>query len=130
MCVHYAFALGENFTSSDKRTWDASAKKCVPDAIEIEFAADDGSYSRGYISKQSLHESLRTDFSRYISPAYKEAINKNITGVLQVARNPRYVSEFHSLASVFAVQIASHQVLGRRYAIFFSAARLTRLGLP
>jgi hypothetical protein len=100
-------------------------------SIEVEFGADDGSYSRGYASQRSLLSSVRDDFLSLVALKYQNQLVENITGTFQAVQSPNRLFEFKKLTKVFAHELVPTQVLIRGdHAIYFSPARLTAFGLP
>jgi hypothetical protein len=117
--------------SDNSNGWQVCASFVFGKSIEVEFGANDGSYSRGYASQQSLLSSVRDDFLSLVAPKYQSQIEGNITGTFQAIQTPDRLFEFGKLTKVFAHELVSTQVLMRGdNAIFFSPARLTAFGLP
>jgi hypothetical protein len=129
MGVAFALALRGDFSNYDASHWEEAVDRCLQDAVELEFGAGDGSYSRGFVSAGSLRAAVREDIRSYISPEWQEEVLGNPRGIIQTAWDPRRVFDFERLAPVFAREIAPCQVLARSHAIFFSPARLDSLSL-
>lgn len=130
-CVALAFA---NRTVPDARgaePWERAATALFGDVIEVEFGADDGSYSRGYASREMLLRAVREDIGSLLNPAFKEQVMGNMTGLLQAMQAPDRLFDFYRLAQVFVHQLAPIQVLARpTSAAFFAPARLHYFRLP
>jgi hypothetical protein len=129
-CIAFGVALRGDFGKQDKQHWDIAAKACLNEAIELEFGATDGSYSRGYASPSKLLSAVRSDIESFISPKWRSQVMKSIFPILQTSSDPRRTFDFEILAPIFAREIAPFQVLARSDAIFYSPARLDGLGLP
>ena len=129
-CVCYAIALDGDFTNANAQHWQAAAEKIFGDAIELEFGAWDGSYSRGFASRQGVTAAIRKDFLSYVAPNHKDKVSGSLTPKLQISPDPKRTFEFEPLCEIFITQIAPLQVLIREDAIFYSPARLKSLGLP
>jgi hypothetical protein len=110
--------------------WDTEAKACFGEVIWVEFGADDGSYSRGFVNRQQLLAAVRSDIADYLSVDYKTQVLGSMTALLQAVFVPSRLFEFRKLANLFVTQLAPVQVLTRDHAIYYSPARLTRFGLP
>jgi hypothetical protein len=110
--------------------WEAEAEACFGGVIWVEFGADDGSYSRGFVNTQQLLAAVRGDIADYLSADYKAQVLGNMTGLLQAVFVPSRLFEFRKLANLFATQLAPVQVLTRDQAVYYSPARLTKFGLP
>lgn len=112
---------------------EALAKQCLGDAIEIEIAMEDGSYTRGYANGQHLLETVRDDFFAFVTDRWREQIH-GIRNILQIAFNPSRALVFDRLKSVFCTQIVPTQVVlrdeGSGKARLYTPARATRIGLP
>jgi hypothetical protein len=117
--------------SSSDRAWQHAATVVFGESIEIEFGGDDGSYSRAYAGIIDLERCARDDLAEHLAPAYRDALAGNIHGVLQAIQAPARLFEFERLNHLFAIQLAPIQVLMRTgLAVYFSAARVSSLGLP
>jgi len=110
--------------------WKFEAEACFGEVMRVEFGADDGSYSRGFVNTKQLRDTVRADISDYLNPEYRTQVLGNMTGLLQAVFVPTRLFEFRKLATLFATQLAPLQVLTRDYAVFYSPARLTKFGLP
>lgn len=131
MCIRYGLALFEQSRESSHRDgWDRIAEKCLGDPIEVEFAASDGSYSRGYVSISDLRNAFAPGIEISLCDQHQAKMVGNVVALLRVSRVPQFTFTFPALAKLFAVQIAPYQVWARLHAVFFSAGRLTRFGLP
>lgn len=130
MCAAFAVSIKGKFPNIVSSSWESPADQCLIDPVEIEFGAYDGSYSRGYVSAQSLISALRPDLSTYLSDKWKNQMKGNIIGILQCSSDPGRTFDFSLLAPIFAREIVPNQVLARNTAIFYSPARLCSLGLP
>jgi len=97
---------------------------------EIEIASEDGSYSRAWVSDDSVMGSLRKDFVDFTNFSQIDAITP--IQLYQVINDPRKVFEYDKLCEWFVKQAVPYQVLTRdeKSAIFFSPARLNVIGLP
>ena len=129
-CVAFAVALGGAFRNPDHQHWERAAHRCLVEPIELEFAANDGSYSRAYASKSGLAVAIRPDILSYVADQWREPISENVCRILQLAWTPQKTFDFGLLTTLFAREIAPYQVLARNTAIFYSPARLVSLGLP
>jgi hypothetical protein len=129
-CIAFGIALGGDFRNRDNQHWERAALKCLAEPIELEFGADDGSYSRGYVSKASLADAIRPDILSHVADQWKGQLDKNVCGILQTAWTPQRTFDFRLLTALFALEIAPYQVLARNTATFYSPARLVSLGLP
>jgi hypothetical protein len=130
LCVALAAALGGDFRNPDSRHWEQAAHKCLAKPIELEFGADDGSYSRGYASEAGLAAAIRPDILSHVAAQWRSQLTKNVRGVLQTAWTPKKTFDLGPLTPLFAREIAPYQVLARDTAVFYSPARLVSLGLP
>lgn len=130
MCVGIAIALGGDFSNPDSQHWELAAKHCLPEPIELEFGAADGSYSRGYVSAPRLAAAIRSDILSYVSNRWKQQMAENPRGILQTSWTAKKTFDFRLLAPLFATEVAPYQVLARNSAVFYSPARLVSLGLP
>ncbi|MGA1870915.1 MAG: FRG domain-containing protein [bacterium] len=130
LCIAFAVALGGDFVSPDSRHWERAAHQCLVKPIELEFGAEDGSYSRGYASVKGLAASIRSDILSYVADEWKDQLAENVRGILQTAWTPKQTFDFVLLTPLFAREIAPYQVLARDTAVFYSPARLSSLGLP
>lgn len=129
-CVAFAVALGGNFRNPDNHHWERAAHDCLTKPVEIEFGADDGSYSRGYASQGGLAAAIRPDIVSYVADQWRKQVANNVRGILQTAWTPQKTFDFAHLTPLFAREIAPYQVLARDTAIFYSPARLVSFGLP
>lgn len=111
--------------------WAKVASECFGEAIEIEFGAGDGSYSRSFASKSKLLAAVREDIYDYLDPKWKPQLEKNIVGLLQAIWAPNRLFDYDKLTKIFAHEIAPVQGIMRseKVAIFFSPARLDSFGL-
>ncbi len=130
MCVGLGIALGGDFRNPDSTHWERAAQKCLGDAIELEFGADDGSYSRASVSTQSIAAAIRGDILTHVSDGWKAEMGRDPRGILQTAWSPKKTCDFGLLTPLFAREVAPYQVLARETAVFYSPARLASLGLP
>lgn len=131
LCVALAIALRGDFRNPDSRHWSGAAEACLRDPVQIEFGAEDGSYSRAYVSGSSLARALRTDLLDHASDKWRDQLKGNVRGILQAAFNLRKTFDLQKLTPLFAQEIAPYQVLARgTSAVFYSPARLSSLGLP
>lgn len=130
MCIAFGVALRGEFGRSIKGHWETAAEACLNEAIELEFGAADGSYSRGYASGSKLLAAVRSDVESFMSPKWRNQFMGNISSILLTSWDPRRTFDFNKLAPIFASEIAPFQVLARSDAIFYSPARLDALGLP
>jgi len=129
LCVAFAAALGGDFRNQDGRHWERAADHCLIKPVWLEFGAEDGSYSRGYVSEAGLAGAIRPDILSYVADHWRDS-TEDVHGILQSAWNPRKTFDFGLLTPLFAREIAPYQVLERDTAIFYSPARLVRLGMP
>jgi hypothetical protein len=130
LCVAFATALGGDFRNPDARHWEGAAARCLTEPVELEFGADDGSYSRGYASAAGLAASIRPDILRFVADGWRDQLAGNVRGILQTAWTPKKTFDLGLVTPLFAREIAPYQVLARDTAIFYSPARLVSLGLP
>jgi hypothetical protein len=130
LCVAFAVALAGDLRNPDSRHWERAAQKCLADPVELEFGAEDGSYSRGYASSADLAAAIRPDILSHVSEKWKDHLAENTRGILQTTWNPQKTFDFRLLTPLFAREIAPYQVLARDTAVFYSPARLVSLGLP
>jgi len=115
----------------DYAAWQDAADAVLGAATEVGFDGADGSYSLGYASKASLLKCVRRDIADYLQPRFRDEILGNVVGLMQAIHAPDRLFEFEPLARVFARQLAPTQVLTRSgRAVFFSPARIIRMGLP
>lgn len=100
--------------------------------LEVEFGADDGSYSRALVSRAGLLGAVRPDILRFIHPRWREEVAGNAMGMLQAVRHPRKLFDFHKFARLFAEEIIPTQghMRGRGSARLYSPARVAAFGLP
>ena len=130
MCVALGVALRGDFDSSEGSRWDEAATQCLHEPREVEFGALDGSYSRGFVSSRNLAAAVRSDIAAFAVAQWKEMVRSNVGLILQTAWTPSQAFDFGRLAPLFAREIAPYQVLAREMAVFYSPARLDKLGLP
>ncbi len=130
LCVALAAALGGDFRNPDARHWERAAADCLEEPVELEFGAEDGSYSRGYASAAGLTGAIRPDILSYMAGPWRNQLAGNVRGILQTAWTPKKTFDHELLTPLFAREIAPYQVLARDTAIFYSPARLVSLGLP
>lgn len=124
--------------SQSREPWLDAACASVGESIQVEFGANDGSYSRAYVSKQDLLGAVRQDIEFYFAEQFRRSLTGNMIGLLQVVPAADRLFNFHKLARLFAQQIAPSQVLVRfagdakrpTNPVFFSPARLRVIGLP
>ncbi len=112
------------------RHWERAAQKCLAEPVELEFGAEDGSYSRGYASSASSAAAIRPDILAHVSDRWKDQLAENVRGILQTAWDPKKTFDLRLLTPLFAREVAPYQVLARDTAVFYSPARLVSLGLP
>jgi FRG domain len=130
LCVALAVALGGDFGNPEATHWQRAASDCLADPVELEFGAEDGSYSRGYASAAGLADAIRPDIVSFMAAGSRSRLADNVTGILLSAWTPQKTFDFGLLAPLFAREIAPYQVVARDRAIFYSPARLVSLGLP
>jgi hypothetical protein len=130
LCVALAVALKGDFQNIDNQHWEQAVNQCLSNPIYLEFGAEDGSYSRGYVALSSLFSAVRSDLYTFMADKWKEQLEKNIHGILQTAWTPQKTFDYELLCPLFAREIAPYQVLARNMAVFYSPARLHSLGLP
>jgi hypothetical protein len=120
-----------NVQPPDRDDWEHICRRVFPDAMQVEFGSDDGSYSRAFVSQSALIEAVRDDIGEFLNPAYADQVVGNMTGLLQAIWAPDRLFEYDRLSHVFATRIGPVQVWMRESsAIFYSAARLDSFGLP
>jgi hypothetical protein len=110
-----------------------AAEKCFgKDALEFEFGAADGSYSRAFASAALLTRAIRSDIKDFLAPSWSDRLMNRQEAFPQVIRKPQLLFDFSRLADVLIRQIVPFQIVFRRHknAVFFSPARLGRFGLP
>jgi len=129
LCVALAVALGGDFRNPESQHWERAAQKCMAEAVELEFGAEDGSYSRGYASSAGLAAAIRSDILDFVADTWKDQLAGNVRGILQTVWDPKKALDFRLLTPLFAREIAPYQVLARDTAVFYSPARLVSLGL-
>ena len=117
---------------SDHDAMSAATNRCFGKAIEVEFGAADGAYSKAFVSEASVLRAARPDIGHYLDPGFRDAICASASGLLTAVREPSRLFEFPLLADLFARELIPSQVLYRQGAkmVLFSPARLRRLGLP
>jgi hypothetical protein len=130
-CVALWVAIG-NKDANWVHVQEEAADACFAKSTRVEFGSEDGSYSKGFASRDLLLTAVRSDIERYLDPALASLVLGNLTGLLQAIQDPRRLFEFSSLADVFVRQLAPSQVLFRddSVAIFYSPARVDCFGLP
>jgi hypothetical protein len=115
----------------DQYDWQRTCLRVFPDAMEVEFGSDDGSYSRAYVSESALRWAVRDDISEFLNPIHKSDIIDHVTCLLQAIWAPDRLFEYDRLCELFATRIAPVQVLIRAgSAVFYSPARIDSFGLP
>lgn len=107
----------------------ASAQKVLGDCFEVEFATREGSSSRGYLRRETLRSSLRSDLDEFISDHQKEMMASDIRRVLLGIFSPNLLIEFDHLQAIFARELIPTQVLTRSL-VLYSPAQLSTFGLP
>jgi hypothetical protein len=110
-----------------------AAEECFgKDALEFEFGAADGSYSRAFASAALLTRAIRSDIKDFLAPSWSDMLMNRQASLPQVIRKPQLLFDFSRLADVLIRQIVPFQIVFRRQknAVFFSPARLDRFGLP
>ena len=130
MCVALGIALRGDFDSSEGSRWDEAAAQCLHEPREVEFGAPDGSYSRGFVSSRNLAAAVRPDIAAFAVAQWNEMVESNVVPILQTAWTPSHAFDFSRLAPLFAREIAPYQSAARETAVFYSPARLDKLGLP
>jgi hypothetical protein len=130
LCLALGIALGGDFETGDSWHWERAVEQCLAEPVELEFGAEDGSYSKGYAAAASLRTAIRTDILSHVSDDWKDQLSRNVRGMLQTSWNPKKTFDFPLLTPLFAREIAPYKVLARDAAIFYSPARLMSLGLP
>lgn len=112
----------------DQDDWERSCLRIFPDAMEVEFGSEDGSYSRAYVSQTALRSAVRDDIEEFL--IHKED-SKHISILFQAIWRPDRLFEYDRLCDLFATKIAPVQVWIRAgSAVFYSPARLASFGLP
>lgn len=96
----------------------ALAQLVLGDCFQVEFAAIDGSGSRGYITRASLQSALRSDLSQFASDQLTEAMHKDVRRVLQAIFSPSRLIEFDQLRVIFANELIPTQVLTRELVLY------------
>jgi hypothetical protein len=124
------FTVHRKLSDPDEDNWEREIQICLGDFIQVEFSADDGSYSRGFVNRKQLLEAVRPDIGDYLCTKYKKRLIGNMTGLLQAVYVPNRLFDFGKLAVLFATQLAPVQVLARKPVVFFSPASLTGFGIP
>jgi len=127
-------ALGLEWISlpqHDQYDWERTCLRIFPDAMEVEFGSEDGSYSRAYVSQAALRSAVRDDIGKFLNPAHKNDIIGHISCLLQAIWRPDRLFEHDDLCDLFATRIAPVQVWMRvGSAIFYAPTRLDSFGLP
>ena len=106
-------------------------------AIEIEIAADDGSYSRAFVPNDAVLAAVRPDLSNYLVPRWREELLGNAFGIIQCIPKPDVLFDFDAFRSLFVRYAVPSQVLARAQgrrpendrvarAIYYSPARVRR----
>jgi hypothetical protein len=103
--------------------------KCFGDCIEVGFSYHDGSGSRGYVSRESLRNALRTDMLDMLSPDYQKYAG-DVRELFKIIYNPTLMFEFEEFKRVFAREIIPAQVVLEQLPILFNPARLWIFGIP
>ena len=117
--------------ASERDDWEHICRRVFPDAMEVEFGSDDGSYSRTFVSESALLDAVRDDIGEFLNPAYADQILGNMAGLFQAIWAPDRLFEYDRLSHLFSSRIAPVQVWMREgSAIFYSPAGLDSFGLP
>jgi hypothetical protein len=84
----------------------------------------------GLPTSRNLAAAVRPDIAAFAVAQWKEMVGSHVVLILQTAWTPSHAFDFSRLAPLFAREIAPYQVLARETAVFYSPARLDKLGLP
>jgi hypothetical protein len=98
------------------------------ESMQVEFANEDGSGSKGYADLTNLRDALRKDVPELLTEQYQH--RAELPDLFRVIYNPKLMFDFESLKKLFALQVIPTQVLLKRDALIANPARLTTFGLP
>jgi len=125
----YGVALQGDFANVSGRHWEEASEALLGETLFVEFGADDGSYSRGHVSVNTIQSALRDDLREFVSEQYLTANIVHPVNVLRMARVPQQIFKAEEFFSVFVREIVPTQVLMRSQAVYYSPVRLTQFGL-
>jgi len=129
-CVALSIAY-DAVRSTSGDPWARAAEALFGSAVEVELAGPDGSYARAYVGADDLLRCVRDDIASHLAPAFRDQIVGNAHGMLQAVQAPERLYEFDRIVRLFARQVRPMQVLMRSgEAVYFSPARVARIGLP
>jgi hypothetical protein len=103
--------------------------QCFGESIDVEFANNDGSSSRGVVSCKNLRAALRKDMAELLTPEFKHYTD-DVREVFRVVYNPRLTFEWEAFKSMFAREVIPAQAVRERKPILFNPAQLITFGLP
>ena len=107
----------------------ATAKRVFGDCFQVEFAAHDGSSSRGYVRVDSIRKAFRADLASVASDELLEKAQSDVRSVLTWIFYPNLLLEFEQLQKIFSHEVIPTQVLTRKL-VLYSPAQLWTFGLP
>ncbi|MGH2552810.1 MAG: hypothetical protein ACRDEB_03795, partial [Chitinophagaceae bacterium] len=105
----------------------------IPDAMEVEFGANDGSYSRAFVSSKKLLNCVREDIGEIVIQSIKNFIDSalNPTPLLQAIKNPEFLFDYDKLNNLFVEEIVPTQIIMRTAnAVYYCPAQINAFGLP
>lgn len=106
----------------------SAVRSVLPSPIRVEFAVDDGSYSVGYVSEESLRQIVRPDFAALLNAGERWRAAE-VRQVLMLMYNPRLLFSFPAFACLFAREVIPTQVASGRSPVLCNPAQLTTFGL-
>ena len=110
---------------------EEAARRCFGPVVNVEFAAYDNAYSRGYAACTDLVAAMRSDLFELIRPEYADRAHADLRDLFAIAWSPKLIFEFQPLTRLFARQVIPGQVVFRPTSpALFSPARLRTFGRP
>jgi hypothetical protein len=99
--------------------------------IDVEYTTFDGSYSRSFVSTDSLRRELRADMPDYIDTK-SLGLTDAPENIFWHVRDPKRLFEFQSFRKLLADEIIPFEeyIRSTSYPRFYSPARIEKLGLP
>jgi FRG domain len=126
-------SLAHRSTSRDNTwadDWEGAVEAVLGPAVKIGLDGSDGSYSYCYAAEDSVSACIRGDIKDYLTPRFRNHLLTHPAGMLQVLPLPDRLFEFDRLSQLMARELSPTQVLMRPgRSVFFSPARITRMGL-
>jgi hypothetical protein len=108
----------------------AAVQAVLGPAVKVGLDGPDGSYAYCYAAEDSVSACIRGDINDYLKPRFRDHLLNNPVGMLQVLPLPDRLFEFDYLSRLMARELSPTQVLMRPGpSVFFSPARITRMGL-